>query len=67
MKKNMSMVDRLLRMIIAVLLLILNLTGMATGGLAIAFWVILVILALTAVVGFCPLYAIFKYSTLKTK
>ena len=67
MKKNMSTVDRLLRMIIALLLVILNLTGNTTGALAVALWVVAAILGITSVIGWCPAYALFKYSTLRNK
>lgn len=67
MKKNMSMVDRLIRMIIAVVLVLLNLTGVATGALAIVFWILAVIMGLTSVLGWCPLYALLKIKTLKAE
>ncbi len=67
MKKNLSMVDRLIRMIVAVVLVLLNLTGVATGALAIVFWILAVILGVTSVIGFCPLYAVLKIKTLKSE
>jgi hypothetical protein len=67
MKKNMSMIDRLIRMIVAVALVILITTGVVEGGLAIVLGAVAVILAATAALGVCPLYMLFKMSTLKQK
>jgi hypothetical protein len=64
-KLNMSMTDRVIRLVVAAVILILFLTNVITGTLAIILAVVAAILALTAVVGFCPLYALLGLSTNK--
>ncbi len=61
MKSNMGTTDRIVRAAIAVVAVILALT--VGGGWGIVFWIVAAIMALTTVVGFCPLYAPFKLST----
>jgi hypothetical protein len=65
MKRNMSNIDRIVRVIIAVLFAYLYFGGIVTGGLGIVLVVLGAVFLLTSVVSFCPLYAIFKLSTYK--
>ena len=65
MKRNMSNIDRLIRAIVAVLLVYLYIGGLVTGAFGIILVVLGVILLITSVIGFCPLYALFKISTFK--
>lgn len=65
MKRNMSNIDRLIRAILAVVLVYLYIGGMVTGTFGIILVVLGVILLITSVIGFCPLYALFKLSTFK--
>ena len=60
MKKNMSNLDRGIRVILGIALLSLIL--LLSGGIR---WIGLIglIPLLTGIVGFCPLYAIFKIKT----
>ncbi len=60
---NVNNIDRIARIALAAVLAGLAVTGVASGALAIAAWVLAAILTLTAVVGFCPIYAIFRIST----
>lgn len=66
MKRNLSNVDRIARVVLAALFAYLYFGGIVTG----AFGVILVVLGavflLTAVVSFCPIYAALKLSTFKS-
>ena len=66
MKRNMSNVDRLIRAIVAALIAYLYLGGFVTGILGIILVVLGAILLITSVIGFCPLYALFKISTFKS-
>jgi heme O synthase-like polyprenyltransferase len=65
MKKNMNMIDRVIRPILAVLFFILYIIGAVTG----VFGMILVVLGgvfvLTSIFGYCPIYTIFGRRTLK--
>ena len=65
MKKNMSSLDRILRIIIAAAVAVLYFTGVLVGTWAIVLGVIAVIFLLTGLIGFCPLYTLFGFSTLK--
>lgn len=60
MKINESSVDSVIRIFAGVLLLYLGLGGELAGLLAIIAIIVGVILLLTGVVGFCPLYALIR-------
>ena len=66
MKRNMSNIDRIVRVVIAALFAYLYFGGLVTGTLGIILLVLGVVFVLTSVVSFCPLYAIFKLSTNKS-
>ena len=66
MKNNMSSTDRIIRAVAAVIIGILIFTNFISGTTAIVLGVIAVVLAVTALVGFCPLYALLKMSTKKS-
>lgn len=65
MKANMGSIDRILRIIIALVFFTLKLTGTIEGIAANILVVLGVIFLLTAAVSFCPLYLPFKISTKK--
>lgn len=66
MKNNMGSADRIIRAVIAVLFGVLIFTNAVSGVLAIVLGVIAVIFLVTALIGFCPLYTIFGWSTKKS-
>jgi hypothetical protein len=63
--KNMGWVDRLVRVIAAVLFAYLYFSGTVAGALGIILLVLGAIFILTSLVSFCPLYVPFKFSTVK--
>ena len=65
MKRNMSNLDRIIRIILAALFAYLYFGGIVTGVLGVILVVLGVVFLLTSIVGFCPLYALLKISTLK--
>jgi hypothetical protein len=65
MTKNMGLVDRVIRVLAAVLVLVLYLTHVISGPLAIVLGVIAAVFVITGFVGTCPAYLPFKLSTLK--
>jgi len=67
MKKNMGTVDKVLRLLGAVLLVVLYLTGVVSGVLGIICLLIAVMFVVTSILGFCPLYVPFGFSTNKKK
>jgi hypothetical protein len=67
MKTNESNLDRIVRILFGIILLGLYLLGYVAGGLGIVFVILGAIALITGIVGFCPLYALFKFSTKKGK
>jgi len=63
MKGNMGALDRILRIIIAVVFGILYFAKVVTGTIGIILLVIAIIFLLTSLVGYCPLYSIIGVST----
>lgn len=66
MKKNMGNLDRILRVVIAVVAAVLFFTNTLTGTLGTVALVVAVIFLLTSAVGFCPLYRLVGLSTCPT-
>ena len=67
MKTNMGGMDRIIRVLVAIVAVALYLTGTLTGTLGIVALVVAGIFLLTSVVSFCPLYTLFGISTCPTK
>jgi hypothetical protein len=65
MKKNMGLVDRSVRTVLAVVIAILYFTNQISGITAIVLGLFAVVFLITSFMSFCPLYAPFKLSTLK--
>ncbi|MCW8811808.1 MAG: DUF2892 domain-containing protein [Ignavibacteriaceae bacterium] len=65
MKKNMGLVDKGIRILIAIIFAILIFMGTVTGVLAIILGIFGVVFLVTSFMSFCPLYLPFKLSTLK--
>lgn len=56
MKRNMGLADRTLRVAVALAVLLLYITGVISGTVAIALGVLALVFVLTSAVGTCPLY-----------
>jgi hypothetical protein len=65
MKRNLSNIDRGIRVLLAALAAYLYFAGIVPGVLGIVLVVIGAVLLLTAVVAFCPLYELIKVNTYK--
>jgi hypothetical protein len=65
MKKNIGTIDKVVRILLAIIVVILYFTHVISGTLAIILLAIAAILILTSLVSFCPLYWPFKMSTAK--
>jgi hypothetical protein len=61
----MGTVDRVVRILVAIAVLVLYLTHMISGPLAIVLGVIAAVFVLTSFVGVCPAYIPLKLSTAK--
>jgi len=57
--------DRIVRVLLGIVLLVLGWAGIVTGGWGTFLKVIGFVPVLTGLIGFCPLYAIFKFRTNK--
>ncbi len=57
MKKNMGNVDRVIRILLAILFVSLYYTGVLTGWLGIGLVILAAVFVLTSFVSFCPIYA----------
>ena len=67
MKKNMGTVDKVIRILLAVVFAALYFTNVVTGAWGIVLLILGAVFLLTSFVSFCPLYAPFGLSTCKVK
>lgn len=66
MKRNLSNIDRVLRVALAALFAYLFFSGVVTGAFGVVLLVLGLVFLVTAIVSFCPLYGLFKFSTFKS-
>ena len=66
MKTNESNADRIIRIVLGVVLLVLGWGGFVTGTLGLIFKILGFIPLLTGIVGYCPIYGLLKLSTKKS-
>jgi len=59
MKTNMGFADKIIRTIIATVMIALYFTQVVSGTLGIVLIVLSVVFLLTSLLSFCPIYAIF--------
>lgn len=67
MKKNMGMVDKGIRILVAILVAVLYFTGTISGTAAIILGIVAVIFLVTSFVGTCLVYLPFGINTCATK
>jgi fatty acid desaturase len=67
MKKNMGNADRIIRIIIAAIIVALYFTNIITGTFGIVLLVLAGVFVLTSLISFCPLYAIVGLNTCPAK
>ena len=67
MKKNMGTADRVIRIVIAIIVITLFAMEKITGTLGILLIAFAVVFAITSFISFCPLYIPFGISTCKLK
>ena len=63
MKKNMGTIDKVIRILIAVVVVVLWFTNVISGTLAIILLALSAIFIVTSILGFCPLYLPFGLNT----
>ena len=67
MKKNMGSADRIIRLVVAAIVIGLYLTNIVTGTLGIVLLVLSTVFVLTSFISFCPLYYPFGVKTCTKK
>ncbi len=67
MNKNMGNLDRIIRVLIAVVAAYLYFTGVVSGTLGIILVVVAVVFVFTSLISFCPIYAILGVKTCSVK
>lgn len=67
MTTNMGSADRIIRPLLAAVLIALYFTGTVTGVVGIILLVLAGVFLLTSVVSFCPLYTLLGINTCKVK
>jgi hypothetical protein len=67
MKENMGSVDKIIRILVAALIVVLYLTSIISGTVAIILLALGLVFLLTSFMSFCPLYLPFGINTCKKK
>ena len=67
MKKNMGSTDKIIRIFIALVIVVLYFTGTISGTAALVLGAFAIIFLLTSLISFCPLYLPLGISTCKKK
>jgi len=65
MNKNMGSYDKLIRLAVAIVLIVLYYKGTLIGTLGVIALVAALVLTVTSLISFCPIYKIFGISSLK--
>jgi hypothetical protein len=65
MKKNLGTIDKVLRVLFAIVIAVMYLTNVIVGTAAMILGLLAVVFLLTSALGFCPLYLPFQLSTKK--
>jgi hypothetical protein len=65
MKKNMGSIDRTVRILLAIAVLVLYILDKISGLAAVILGILALVFVLTSLVGFCPLYLPLRLSTRK--
>jgi len=63
MKNNMSAYDKLIRLVVSIVLIILYYKHIVAGTIGIICLVVALILTITSLIGFCPIYKILGLNT----
>jgi len=63
MKKNMGTIDKVIRILVAVVIAILFFTNVISGTLGIVLLVLAAVFVITSFISFCPLYLPFGINT----
>lgn len=64
---NMGKIDRMIRILLAIAIVVLYFTDVLTGTLGVILLVVAGVFVLTSLMGFCPAYTLLGTSTRKKK
>jgi hypothetical protein len=67
MKRNIGSADKAIRVILAFLFATFYFTNVVTGLWGIVLLIVAIVLLLTAIINFCPLWALFGINTTKVE
>ncbi|MFN4235336.1 MAG: DUF2892 domain-containing protein [Bacteroidia bacterium] len=67
MKTNVGNMDRIIRIVLAIILAGLYFGGIVEGTIGLVLVVLAAVFTLTAAIGFCPLYTLFGLNTCPVK
>lgn len=67
MKKNVGSADRIIRLLLGLVLIILYVMHVFTGTVGFVLLIAGIIIALTSLISFCPIYAILGINTCPVK
>ena len=67
MKANLGTLDKVIRLLTAVILIILFYSGVLNGIVGIIFLVIALLLTLTSLLSYCPIYKLLHFNTKSKK
>jgi len=63
MKKNMGNIDKIIRILVAIVIAVLFFTNVISGALGIILLVLAGVFVLTSLISFCPLYTLVGVNT----
>jgi hypothetical protein len=63
MKKNMGNIDKIIRILVAIVIAVLFFTNVISGTLGLVLLVLAGVFVLTSVMSFCPLYTLVGINT----
>jgi hypothetical protein len=67
MSRNMGTADRAIRVLLAIVVVALYVTGTIAGTTAAILGLVAAVFVVTGLMGFCPAYVPFKFSTVTKK
>ncbi|GAB4449699.1 MAG: DUF2892 domain-containing protein [Bacteroidia bacterium] len=67
MKQNMGKLDRIIRIIVAIIFAALYFMGITKGAVGLILLILGIVFVLTSFLGFCPLYLPFNINTKEKK
>lgn len=67
MKTNVGTVDRMIRLVLGIVMVVLYFSETLTGTLGYVLMAVGVVFVVTSMIGFCPLYALVGFNTCPAK